>query len=129
MTSSQPSTRPIHVAVVAADERVRTSLRHLLASGGTVVAASGPRLGTGSTTPAVRADVVVVDLEPGTGPTSLEDLRALPVRPPAVVLGDDPASAAAARAAGASYLDKADVADQLLPSVRAAAGRREPTDR
>ncbi|MGN6250282.1 MAG: hypothetical protein ACTHNS_00550 [Marmoricola sp.] len=127
MTSSQPLTRPIQVAVLAADERVQTSLRHLLMSGDIVVVAScSPRR---SAMAAVRADVVVVDLEPRTARTTLEELRALPSRPSAVVLGDDAGSAAGARAAGASYLDKAEVAERLLPCVRAAAGERTPTDR
>lgn len=127
MTSPDNSTRPIRVAVVAADARVRTSLRHLLTSeGGTVVVesyAAGPRPAT--TTPVVGTDtnVVVLDLNPATPENHLEQLRGLPAGLPTVVLGNDRHTADVARAAGASYIDRAEVADQLLDAVLDAADR------
>ncbi len=127
MTFLDTSTRPIRVAVVARDERVRTSLRHLLTSrGDTVVVeayAAGPRPTTTSPVVSTDTDVVVVDLDPSTSESHLEQLRGLPAGLPTVVLGGDRGTAAVARAAGASYLDKVDVADQLLHAVLAAAGR------
>jgi membrane protease YdiL (CAAX protease family) len=121
VTSLDTSTLPIRVAVVADDERVRTSLRHLLTSGGgTVVVganATVPPLATTSPDVGTDVDVVVVDLGPGTAESPLEQLRGLPAGLPTVVLGNDRRSAEVARVAGASYLDKADVADQLLGAV------------
>ena len=93
MTSLDTSTLPIRVAVVADDERVRTSLRHLLTSGGgTVVVganATVPRLATISPDVGTDVDVVVVDLGPGTAESPLEQLRGLPAGLPTVVLGND----------------------------------------
>ncbi len=127
MTSPATSTCPIRVAVVAADGRVRTSLRHLLTSGrGTVVVetyAPGPRPATSAAVVGTDADVVVLDLGPAASQSHLEQHRGLPAGLPAVVLGNDRAAAEAARAAGASYLDKADVADHLLEAVLVAACR------
>lgn len=127
MTSQDTSTRPIRVAVVAADARVRTSLRHLLTSGGgTVVVesyAAGPRPATTAPVVGADTDVVVLDLNPATPENHLEQLRGLPAGLPTVVLGNDRHTADAARAAGASYLDRAEVADQLLDAVLVAADR------
>ena len=101
MTSLDTSTLPIRVAVVADDERVRTSLRHLLTSGGgTVVVganATVPRLATISPDVGTDVDVVVVDLGPGTAESPLEQLRGLPAGLPTVVLGNDRRSAEVAR--------------------------------
>lgn len=127
MTSLDTSARPIRVAVVAADERVRTSLRHLLTSGGgTVVVesyAAGPRPSTTSSVVGTDTDVVVLDLDPDASESPLEQLHALPTRLGTVVLGNDRRTADVARAAGAWYIDKAEVADQLLDAVLVAADR------
>jgi CAAX protease family protein len=127
VTSLDTSTRPIRVAVVAADARVRTSLRHLLTSeGGTVVVesyAAAPRPATTAPVVGTDTDVVVLDLNSATPDNHLEQLRGLPVGLPTVVLGNDRHTADVARAAGASYLDKAEVADQLLDAVLVAADR------
>jgi membrane protease YdiL (CAAX protease family) len=128
MTALDTTARRIRVAVVANDARVRTSLQHLLTSGGetTVVVeadATGPR--AADTSPVVDADpdVIVVDLAPGTPEHHLNQLRGLPAGLPTVALGNDRGMASVAQAAGATYLDKADVADQLNDVV-IAAGRR-----
>ena len=127
MTSLDTSTRPIRVAVVAADVRVRTSLRHLLTSaGGTVVVESytaGPRPATTSPVVGTDTDVVVLDLDPATSEHHLEQIRGLPAGLPTVVLGNDRHTADVARVAGASYLDKAEVADRLRDAVLVAANR------
>jgi CAAX protease family protein len=127
VTSLDTSTRPIRVAVVAADARVRTSLRHLLTSGGgTVVVesyAAGARPATTAPVVGTDTDVVVLDLDPATPENHLEQLRGLPTGLPTVVLGNDRHTADIARAAGASYLDRADVADQLFDTVLVAADR------
>jgi membrane protease YdiL (CAAX protease family) len=127
MTCLDTSTRPIRVAVIATDERVRTSLRHLLTSaGGTVVIdsyAAGPRPATSSPVVGTDTDVVVLDLDRATSQSYLDQLRGLRAGLPTVVLGNDRGAAEVARAAGASYLDKADVADQLLHAVVVTAGR------
>ncbi len=127
MTSLDTSTRPVRVAVVAADARVRTSLRHLLTSGGDTVAvasyAAGPRPAATSAVVGGDTDVVVVDLDPATSESHSEQLRGLPAGPRTVVLGNDRRTADVAQAAGAAYLDKADVADRLLDVVLAAAAR------
>ncbi len=126
MTSLDTSTRPIRVGVVAADARVRTSLRHLLTSGGgTVVVESygaGPRPATTAPVVGTDTDVVVLDLDPATPENHLEQLRGLPAGLPTVVLGNDRHTADVARAAGASYLDKAEVADLLLDLVHERSG-------
>lgn len=128
MTSPGSSTRPIRVAVVAADERVRTSLRHLLTSGGGTVMmetyAAGPHRATASPAVSTEADVVVLDLDPASPEDHLEQLRGLPAGLPTVVLGSNRGSADVARAAGASYLDKAEAADRLLDAVLVAGDRR-----
>ena len=129
MTSLDTSTRPIRVAVVAADARVRTSLRHLLTStGGTVVVesyAAGPRPATTAPVVGTDTDVVVLDLDPATPENHLEQIRGLPAGLPTVVLGNDRHTADVARAAGASYLDKAEVADRLRDAVLVAAADRD----
>lgn len=125
--------RPIRVAVVAADERVRTSLRHLLACDDGTAVVEAPASDPLTSAPCVTADVVVLDLDTASSDGCREQVRALPPGLPAVVLGNDRSAAEVARAAGASYLDKADVADHLLSAVVAAAGgvgrttgRRDP---
>ncbi len=127
MTSLETSTRPIRVAIVAADERVRRSLRHLLTSGGGTVAvesyAAGPRPATTSSVVSTDADVVVLNLDPTTSESLLEKLRELPAGLRTVVLGNDRRTADVAQGAGACYLDKAEVADQLLDAVLLAADR------
>lgn len=127
MTSLNTTTRPIRVAVVATDARVRTSLRHLLTSGGGTVVVeaytAGPRPATTSPAVGTDTDVVVLDLDPAFPEGHLEQLRGRPAGLPTVVLGNDRNTAEVARAAGASYLDRADVADQLLDAVLVAAGR------
>ena len=67
--------------------------------------------------------MVVLDLDPTTTDSHLEQLRSLPSGLRIVVLGDGRGSAELARVAGASYLDKADVADHLLHAVVLAADR------
>ena len=128
------SSRPIRVAVVAGNDWVRTSLRHLLTSGGddTFVAAayaSIPRPETASPVVGTDTDVVVLDLDPAASTGHREQLRGLPSTIPTVVLGNDRGAAEAARAAGAAYVDKAHAADQLLQSVLVAAGRGSVTNR
>jgi membrane protease YdiL (CAAX protease family) len=126
VTSLDTSTRAIRVAVVADDDRVRTSLRHMLTSGvGTVVVESyaGSRRAGGSAQVGADIDVVVLDLAPASPENQREELQSLPDGLPTVVLGYDRATAQAAQTAGASYLDKADVADRLLAAVLAATER------
>lgn len=133
MNSPGPFTRPIRVAVVAHDERVQTSVRHLLTSGGGAVVvevyAAAPRPGTSRRAVGTDTDVVVLDLDPATAPSHLEQLRGLPAGIPAVVLGSDRVTADVARATGAVYLDKADAANQLLHSVLLAADPSDATNR
>lgn len=78
MTSMKTSTRPIGVAAVAADARVRTGLRHLLTSGaGTVVVeshASDSRPGTTVPVVGTGADVAWLDLNPAIPENHLEQL-------------------------------------------------------
>lgn len=132
LDSARPN-RPIRVAVVAGDDRVRTSLRHLLTSGGDTVVVeaytAGPRPETTSPAVGTDSDVVVMDLDAAASMDPGEQLRALPTGTPVVVLGNDRGTADAARAAGAAYLDKADAASQLLQSVVVAAGRGGTTHR
>ena len=99
----------------------------MLTSGGRTVVvesyAAGPRPETSSAVVGADVDVVVLDLAPATPESHREQLRSLPGGLPTVVLGNDRATAQVAQDAGASYLDKADVADQLLAAVLAAADR------
>jgi hypothetical protein len=132
MNSPDPFDRPIRVAVVAHDERVHTSVRHLLTSGGGAVVevyAVGPRPATFLRAVGTATDVVVLDLDPATARSHLEQLRGLPADIPAVVLGNDRVAAEVALAAGAVYLDKADAANQLLHSVLLAADPSGATSR
>jgi hypothetical protein len=132
MKAADPFPRPIRVAVIAHDERVRTSVRHLLASGGGAVMevyAADPRPATLFGAFGADTDVVVLDLDPATATSHPEQLRGLPAGVPAVVLGNDRVTAEVARAAGAVYLDKADAANQLLHSVLLAADPSRATDR
>jgi membrane protease YdiL (CAAX protease family) len=127
MTPLDAPTRPVRVAVVADDDRVRTSLRHMLASSGDALVVGS--YDAGHVVTGADADVVVLVLAPASPVTHRDRLASLPDGLPTVVLGYDRATAQAAQAAGASYLDKADVADQLLPSVVDAARRATGTTR
>lgn len=124
MTAPEAPTRPIRVAVVAADARVRTSLRHLLTSeGATVVESYAAGARPAADVVGTDTDVVVLDLDPATPQEHLDQLRGLPAGLSTVVLGNDRHSADAARAVGAPYLDRAVVAEQLLAAVLVAADR------
>lgn len=117
---------PIRVALITDGAYVRASLRHLLISSEAItVVQSLPAGGCAPTAPRTslggEVDVIVLDLAPGTPEEHRNQVQALPQNIPAVVLGADRAASHAAKNAGAPYLDKAEVADQLLNAVSATA--------
>jgi glyoxylase-like metal-dependent hydrolase (beta-lactamase superfamily II) len=104
MTSLDAPTRPVRVAVVADDDRERTSLRHMLASSGVAVVVGSYDVGPVVT--GADADVVVLDLAPASPDSHRERLQSLPDGLPTVVLGDDRATAHVARAEVGYWLDE-----------------------